>query len=256
MDGRKTVFAKAAAENGFLPLPDDKTEADIIYICSPNNPTGAVYNREQLGAWVSFALKKGALILFDSAYEAFVADDGLPRSIYSIPGAKRCAIEFCSLSKTAGFTGTRCGYTVVPKELECDGHSLNKLWLRRQTTKFNGVSYVIQRAAAAVFSTDGQKQIKENIAYYRRNAKVITQALDELGIWYTGGKNSPYIWLKCPNDMDSWSFFDLLLTEVNIVGTPGAGFGENGEGFFRLTAFSNYENTCDAMNRLKERFKK
>ena len=255
MDGRKTVFAKAAAENGFLPLPDDKTEADIIYICSPNNPTGAVYNREQLGAWVSFALKKGALILFDSAYEAFVADDGLPRSIYSIPGAKRCAIEFCSLSKTAGFTGTRCGYTVVPKELECDGHSLNKLWLRRQTTKFNGVSYVIQRAAAAVFSTDGQKQIKENIAYYRRNAKVITQALDELGIWYTGGKNSPYIWLKCPNDMDSRSFFDLLLTEVNIVGTPGAGFGENGEGFFRLTAFSNYENTCEAMNRLKERFK-
>lgn len=256
MDGRKTVFAKAAAENGFLPLPDDKTEADIIYICSPNNPTGAVYNREQLGAWVSFALKKGALILFDSAYEAFVADDGFPRSIYSIPGAKRCAIEFCSLSKTAGFTGTRCGYTVVPKELECDGHSLNKLWLRRQTTKFNGVSYVIQRAAAAVFSTDGQKQIKENIAYYRRNAKVITQALDELGIWYTGGKNSPYIWLKCPNDMDSWSFFDLLLTEVNIVGTPGAGFGENGESFFRLTAFSNYENTCEAMNRLKERFKK
>lgn len=251
MDGRKIVFASASKKNDFLAMPDAATEADIIYLCSPNNPTGAVYSREQLGAWISFALKKKALILFDSAYEAFISDDSLPGSIYSIPGAKKCAIEFCSLSKTAGFTGTRCGYTIVPKELKLDGALLNKLWLRRQTTKFNGVSYVIQRAAAAALSSDGLRQIKENIAYYRRNAKVITQALDNLGIYYTGGKNSPYIWLRCPNDMNSWEFFDLLLSKANVVGTPGAGFGKNGEKYFRLTAFSDYANTCEAMKRLK-----
>lgn len=251
MDGRKIIFAAANEENGFLPMPSENTAADIIYLCSPNNPTGAVYNKEQLKAWVDFAIEHGSVILFDSAYEAFVCEPGLPRSIYEIEGAKSCAIEFCSLSKTAGFTGTRCGYTVVPKSLVCGETMLNKLWLRRQTTKFNGVSYVVQRAAAAVFSDEGQRQIKENIGYYRKNAEIITAALDELGIWYTGGKNSPYIWLKCPNEMDSWTFFDYLLNELGIAGTPGAGFGENGEGFFRLTAFSDCENTSEAMERLK-----
>ena len=256
MDGRKIVFADANEKNGFLPLPDDKTDADIIYICSPNNPTGAVYDREGLTKWVDFAKKHGSVILFDAAYEAFVADKELPRSIYEIDGAKECAIEFCSLSKTAGFTGTRCGYTVVPEELIFGGHSLNKFWLRRQTTKFNGVSYIVQRAAEAVFSDEGQKQIIENINYYRENARTITSAFDELGITYFGGKNSPYIWMKCPDGMDSWTFFDRLLTDAGVVGTPGAGFGENGEGFFRLTSFSNNENTTEAMERFKILIKK
>ena len=256
MDGRKIVFADANEKNGFLPLPDDKTDADIIYICSPNNPTGAVYDREGLTKWVDFAKKHGSVILFDAAYEAFVADKDLPRSIYEIEGAKECAIEFCSLSKTAGFTGTRCGYTVVPEELIFGGHSLNKFWLSRQTTKFNGVSYIVQRAAEAVFSDEGQKQIIENINYYRENARIITSAFDELGITYFGGKNSPYIWMKCPDGMDSWTFFDRLLTDAGVVGTPGAGFGENGEGFFRLTSFSNHENTTEAMERFKILIKK
>lgn len=256
MDGRKIVFADANEKNGFLPLPNDKTDADIIYICSPNNPTGAVYDREVLTKWVDFAKKHGSVILFDAAYEAFVADKELPRSIYEIEGAKECAIEFCSLSKTAGFTGTRCGYTVVPEELIFGGHSLNKFWLRRQTTKFNGVSYIVQRAAEAVFSDEGQKQIIENINYYRENARIITSAFDELGITYFGGKNSPYIWMKCPDGMDSWTFFDRLLTDAGVVGTPGAGFGENGEGFFRLTSFSNHENTTEAMERFKILIKK
>ena len=256
MDGRKIVFADANEKNGFLPIPDDKTDADIIYICSPNNPTGAVYDREGLTKWVDFAKKHGSVILFDAAYEAFVADKDLPRSIYEIEGAKECAIEFCSLSKTAGFTGTRCGYTVVPEELIFGGHSLNKFWLRRQTTKFNGVSYIVQRAAEAVFSDEGQKQIIENINYYRENARIITSAFDELGITYFGGKNSPYIWMKCPDGMDSWTFFDRLLTDAGVVGTPGAGFGENGEGFFRLTSFSNHENTTEAMERFKILIKK
>lgn len=256
MDGRKIVFADANEKNGFLPLPDDKTDADIIYICSPNNPTGAVYDREGLTKWVDFAKKHCSVILFDAAYEAFVADKELPRSIFEIEGAKECAIEFCSLSKTAGFTGTRCGYTVVPEELIFGGHSLNKFWLRRQTTKFNGVSYIVQRAAEAVFSDEGQKQIIENINYYRENARIITSAFDELGITYFGGKNSPYIWMKCPDGMDSWTFFDRLLTDAGVVGTPGAGFGENGEGFFRLTSFSNHENTTEAMERFKILIKK
>ena len=256
MDGRKIVFADANEKNGFLPLPDDKIDADIIYICSPNNPTGAVYDREGLTKWVDFAMKHGSVILFDAAYEAFVADKELPRSIYEIDGAKECAIEFCSLSKTAGFTGTRCGYTVVPEELIFGGHSLNKFWLRRQTTKFNGVSYIVQRAAEAVFSDEGQKQIIENINYYRENARIITSAFDELGITYFGGKNSPYIWMKCPDGMDSWTFFDRLLNDAGVVGTPGSGFGENGEGFFRLTSFSNHENTTEAMERFKILIKK
>lgn len=250
MDGRKIVFSDANESNSFLPLPDDSLEADIIYLCSPNNPTGAVYSKEQLKQWVDYANEHNALILFDAAYESFIADDELPRSIFEIENAETCAIEFCSLSKTAGFTGTRCGYTVVPKELNFDSMSINKMWLRRQTTKFNGVSYIVQRGAQAVFSHEGRKQIKENISYYRKNAEIITKTLDELNIWYTGGKNSPYIWLRCPNGMKSWDFFDYLLNKVGIVGTPGEGFGENGDRYFRLTAFSSYENTVKAMERL------
>lgn len=252
MDGRTILYADANESNGFLPLPDGKVEADIIYLCSPNNPTGAVYNRAQLKQWVDYANGRGAVILFDAAYEAFVKDNSLPRSIFEIEGAKTCAIEFCSFSKTAGFTGTRCGYTVIPNALERDGVRLNKLWLRRQTTKFNGVAYIVQKGAAEVFTEAGLAQITANIDDYRRNAKVITDTLDELGIWYTGGENSPYIWLKCPNGMKSWDFFDFLLEKANVVGTPGEGFGANGEGFFRLTAFNNYENTVEAMARFKK----
>ena len=251
MAGRKIEYINATEQNGFLPMPDSSIDADIIYICSPNNPTGAAYTKKQLKKWVDFAIDSKAIILFDAAYEAFITDDNLAKSIFQIDGAKKCAIEFCSLSKTAGFTGTRCGYTVVPMELEFDGVQLNKLWLRRQTTKFNGVPYITQCGAAAVFTEQGKAQIKETIDYYRKNAQVMTNAMEEMGIWYTGGKNSPYVWLKCPNNMKSWDFFDLLLNEISVVGTPGAGFGQNGEGFFRLTAFGNHENTIEAMNRLK-----
>lgn len=251
MIGRNVKFMNASEENGFLPLPDDSVKADIIYLCSPNNPTGAVYTKEQLEKWVAYALKNNAVILFDSAYEAFVQDKKLPRSIYEIADAKKCAIEFCSFSKTAGFTGTRCGYTVVPSELVFEGKSLNKMWLRRQTTKFNGVPYIVQKGAAAVFTPDGRAQIKENIDYYLGNAKIMADTLKELGIWFVGGENSPYIWLKCPNNMKSWDFFDYLLDNIQVVGTPGSGFGTNGEGFFRLTAFGSRENTKKAMERLK-----
>lgn len=256
MAGREVIFMDANADNGFLAMPDASVHADIIYLCSPNNPTGAVYNKEQLKAWVDYANANHAVILFDAAYEVFVADASLPKSIYEVEGARSCAIEFCSFSKTAGFTGTRCGYTVVPMELEQDGQSLNKLWLRRQTTKFNGVPYVVQRGAEAVFTEEGQKQIHEAIAYYKENAKIIADALDELGIWYTGGINSPYIWLQCPNGMGSWEFFDFLLEQANVVGTPGAGFGNNGEGFFRLTAFGDRDNTKEAVERIKAALKK
>lgn len=252
MAGREITFINGKVENNFLPLPDDTVKGDIIYICSPNNPTGAVYTKEQLKLWVDRALETDAVILFDSAYEAFIQDDSLPTSIYQIPGSKRCAIEFCSLSKTAGFTGTRCGYTIVPKELIRDNVSLNKLWLRRQTTKFNGVPYIVQRGAEAVFTELGFAQIKENIEYYLKNARILTDTLTELGIWFTGGTNSPYIWLKCPDKMSSWEFFDLLLNEYNIVGTPGVGFGKNGEGFFRLTAFGDRQNVIKAMDRIKK----
>lgn len=252
MAGRKILYMNANAENGFLPLPDPSVKADILYLCSPNNPTGAVYNREQLKAWVDYALDCGAVLLFDAAYECFIHDPALPRSIYEIEGAKRCAIEFCSFSKTAGFTGTRCGYTVVPEELCFDGASLNKFWLRRQTTKFNGVPYIVQRGAAAVFTPEGQKQIHANIEYYMENARVIASAMEKLGIWFTGGKNSPYIWLQCPGGRSSWEYFDYLLEEKNLVGTPGAGFGKNGEGFFRLTAFGSQEATKEAVRRLSE----
>lgn len=255
MDGRPVVFMNANEENLFLPLPDKSVKADIIYLCSPNNPTGAVYSKAQLTQWVNYALENKAIILFDAAYEAFVNDPELPTSIYEIAGAEKCAIEFSSLSKTAGFTGTRCGYTVVPAALTVGDIKLQNLWLRRQTTKFNGVSYLVQRGAAAVFTKEGMAQAHAAIDYYRENAKIICAALDELEIWYTGGKNSPYVWLKCPNNMKSWDFFDLLLEQANVVGTPGAGFGANGEGFFRLTAFGDRDNTIEAMERIKKLLK-
>ena len=251
MAGRKIVYINGNVENDFLPLPDKSIHADIIYLCSPNNPTGAVYTKEQLQLWVNYALENDAVILFDSAYEIFVQGETLPSSIYQIEGAKECAIEFCSLSKTAGFTGLRCGYTVIPQKLIRGGERLNKLWLRRQTTKFNGVPYIVQRGAEAVFTTDGLLQVKANIEYYMTNANLMVSALRELGVWFTGGKNSPYIWLKCPNNMTSWEFFDELLMKANVVGTPGAGFGMNGEGFFRLSAFGNRENVSAAMLRMK-----
>ena len=250
MAGRKIVYIDANEDNNFLPLPDYSVSADLIYICSPNNPTGAAYNREQLAKWVDYALKNGAIILFDSAYESFIDDNNLPKSIYEIENAKKCSVEFCSLSKTAGFTGTRCGYTIVPNELNFGGMNLNKMWLRRQTTKYNGVPYIVQKGAEAVFSELGQKQIQENLNYYKQNAKVISNTLDKLNIKYTGGKNSPYIWLKCPNNMNSWDFFDLLLTKIGVVGTPGKGFGKNGENWFRLTSFNTFEKTQEAMERL------
>lgn len=251
MSGRKIVYAMSSEENGFLPLPAPEYRADIIYLCSPNNPTGAVYDREGLTKWVRFAQENNAILLFDAAYECFVTGD-LPHSIYEIPGARDVAIEFCSFSKKAGFTGTRCGYTIVPDTLKREDASLNKMWLRRQTTKFNGVSYITQRGAEAVFTEAGEREIEENLQYYRDNAAIITETMDRLHIYYTGGKNSPYIWLKCPGDMDSWSFFDKLLNEAYVVGTPGAGFGKSGEKFFRLTAFSTHENTREAMARFEK----
>ena len=250
MAGRRIVYASSNRENHFLAMPDESVKADIIYLCSPNNPTGAAYSAEQLKEWVAYALKNDAVILYDAAYEAFITDDS-PRSIFAIDGARECAIELCSLSKTAGFTGTRCGYTLIPKELKRDGHSLHALWYRRQATKFNGVSWPVQCAAAAVFSDEGLLQIQDNLNYYRRNAKVIATALDELGIYYTGGKNSPYIWMQCPGGMGSWQFFDYLLQNAAVVGTPGEGFGNNGKGFFRLTSFGSYEKTIEAVERIK-----
>ena len=253
MAGRKVVYIDANADNNFLPLPDKSIKADIIYICSPNNPTGAVYNKEQLKAWVDYAKENKSVILFDAAYECFITDEELPRSIFEIEGAKSCAIEFCSFSKMAGFTGTRCGWTVVPKELE--NGLLNKMWLRRQTTKFNGVPYIVQRGAEAVFSEVGQKEIQENLNYYKENAKIISDVLKKHNIWHIGGQHSPYIWLKCPNNMKSWEFFDYLLENIQVVGTPGSGFGRNGEGYFRLTSFGSRENTKEAVVRMDKLFK-
>ena len=254
MAGRKVVFLEANEENDFLPMPG-KMQADIIYLCSPNNPTGAVYTRSQLEQWVAYALDHGSVILFDAAYEAFITDPDLPSSIYQIPGAKSCAIEFCSLSKTAGFTGTRCGYTVVPAELIREGVSLRKWWLRRQTTKFNGVSYIVQRGAEAVFSPTGQEQIQESLKVYRENARILRTALEKQGVACWGGIHSPYIWLKCPDGMDSWQYFDALLHRCQLVGTPGCGFGSCGEGYFRLTAFNTIENTRRAVERLENFYK-
>ena len=250
MAGRPIRYLPATADNGFLPMPGADTAGDIVYLCSPNNPTGATYTREQLKVWVDWANAHDAVILFDAAYECFVTEPGLARSIYEVEGAETCAIEVCSFSKIAGFTGTRCGYTIVPEALLREGMSLNKMWLRRQTTKFNGVAYIVQRAAAAVFSPEGMEQIHQNLDYYRRNAAVIGAALEEAGVWYCGGKNSPYLWLKCPDGMTSWQFFDWLLDTAHVVGTPGEGFGACGEGYFRLTAFGDAERTKEAAARI------
>lgn len=250
--GREIIHLASGKENGFLPVPDENTRADIIYICSPNNPTGAVFSRSQLQKWVDFANKNGSVILFDAAYEAYIEDESLPHSIFELEGAKTCAIEICSLSKTAGFTGTRLGYTVIPKALERNGMNLNDMWVRNRTTKTNGVSYILQKGGAAVFTPEGQRQIRENINIYKNNAKVIMEALDKLGIWYCGGKNAPYIWLQCPNGMGSWEFFDYLLNEIQVVGTPGQGFGACGEGYFRFSTFGSPEDTKEAARRLSE----
>ena len=251
MAGRTIRYMAATAENGFLPMPGEDTEGDIVYLCSPNNPTGATYSVEQLKVWVDWAKAHDALILFDAAYECFVTEPGLARSIYEVEGANEVAVEVCSFSNIAGFTGTRCGYTVVPQAIVKENQSLNKMWLRRQTTKFNGVAYVVQRGAEAVFTEQGMKEIQDNLNYYRTNAAVIARALEECGVWYCGGKNSPYIWLKCPGGMDSWQFFDWLLANAGVVGTPGAGFGACGEGYFRLTAFGDAERTREAADRIK-----
>lgn len=256
MSGNNVVFVDSNEENGFAAMPDKSIKADLIYLCSPNNPTGSVYNAAQLKEWVDYALENNAVVIFDAAYEAFITENDIPRSIYCIEGAKKCAVEICSLSKTAGFTGTRCGYTVVPEELiqkDSEGNDvkLADIWGRRQGSKFNGVSYPVQRGAEAVFTPLGQEQTREAIRYYQQNARTIAKTCDELGIKYTGGINSPYIWLKCPDGMGSWDFFDYLLNEIQVVGTPGAGFGKNGEGWFRLTAFGTHEATEEAMERLK-----
>ena len=261
MSGKEIIYASSNEENGFAAMPDDSVDCDIIYLCSPNNPTGSVYTKEQLKVWVDYAIGKNAIIIFDSAYEAFIRDKSLVRSIFTVDGARKCAIEICSLSKTAGFTGTRCGYTVIPKELEAvtesgENVSVAKIWSRRQGSKFNGVSYPVQRAAEAVFTEGGQKQTHADIDYYMENARIMSETCEELGIKYTGGKNSPYIWLKCPNGMGSWEFFDYLLHEIQVVGTPGEGFGPNGKGWFRLTAFGTKENTVEAMERFKKLLKK
>ena len=249
MAGREIIHLPSGPEDHFLPLPRHDLDADLVYLCSPNNPTGAAYDREQLTRWVNWANSRGAVILFDAAYEAFIEED-LPHSIFEIPGAETCAIEICSLSKTAGFTGTRLGYTVIPKELERCGLSLNAICVRNCTTKTNGGSYILQHGGAAVFTDEGQKQIHDNIRIYKQNAKVLMAALDKAGIRYWGGKNAPYIWMQCPNGMGSWEFFDKLLNEIQVVGTPGEGFGACGEGFFRFSTFGDPADTREAADRL------
>lgn len=258
MAGREIEYLPCTAANGFVPsLPEGKP--DIIYLCYPNNPTGTTLTREQLGKWVDYALKHNALILYDSAYEIFITEADVPHSIYEIEGARRCAIEFRSFSKTAGFTGMRCGYTVVPHELtglDADGKpvSLHSLWLRRQTTKFNGASYPIQCAAAAIYTPEGRRQIMESVNYYLDNARILREGVEAAGLQCEGGVNAPYVWVKAPDGMGSWAFFDKLLAECAVACTPGAGFGPSGEGYVRLTAFNTRENTLEAMKRLTEKF--
>lgn len=252
MSGHKVKFIAGNRENGFLPMPDGiERRPYVIYLCSPNNPTGAVYGRDALKKWIDFANETGSLIIFDSAYEAFISGD-YPHSVYEIEDAKTCAVEICSFSKTAGFTGTRCAWSVFPDELTVGENKLSFLWSRRQATKFNGVPYVVQRAAEAALSDEGQKQCRESIAYYMENARIIAEVLKEKGIYFTGGENSPYLWLECPNGMTSWEFFDFLLEKAQIVGTPGAGFGDAGEGYFRLTSFGSRESTLKAAERLRK----
>lgn len=255
MAGRKIVHLPSDCSNGFLPEPDPSSEADLLYICSPNNPTGAVFDRAQLQKWVDYANAHGSIILFDAAYEAFIEQPGLPHSIFEIEGAKTCAIEICSLSKTAGFTGTRLGYTVIPKKLVRGGMNMNDMWVRNRTTKTNGVSYIIQKGGAAVFTPEGQREIHQNIQLYKQNAKMLMQTLDALNVWYCGGKNAPYIWMKCPDGLGSWDFFDLLLNRIQVIGTPGEGFGACGEGYFRFSTFGSPEDTQEAAKRLYELLK-
>ncbi len=249
--GRKYHFLAAKEESRFQPLPDECLGGDLIYLCSPNNPTGAVMDHETLQKWVDYANRRRAVILFDAAYEAFISDPSLPRSIYEVPGARTCAIEICSFSKTAGFTGTRLGYTVIPKELERDSMNLREMWIRNRTTKTNGVSCIIQKGGLAVFTEEGQKQIQENIQVYQKNAEMFMHVLDVLNVSYTGGKNAPYIWMRCPEGKSSWEFFDELLEKVQIVATPGSGFGQAGEGYIRFSMFGSPKDTEEAANRLR-----
>ena len=246
------IYMPCTAANGYAPeLP--KEEPDVIYLCFPNNPTGATITKDQLQQWVDYANKIGAVIIYDAAYEAYISEENVPHSIYECEGARECAVEIRSFSKNAGFTGTRLGFTVIPKDIkDSDGNSLHSLWARRHGTKFNGAPYIIQRAGEAVYSEEGQRETKEQIAYYMNNAKVILEGLKSAGYTVSGGVNAPYIWLKTPDGMSSWEFFDYLLKEANVVGTPGSGFGPSGEGHFRLTAFGSYENTVEAIERIKK----
>lgn len=252
MSGRRVSFLAGSRENGFLPMPDPQTHADIIYLCSPNNPTGAVYSREQLRVWVDYALAQGAVLLFDAAYESYIRDPALPHSIFEIEGAEKCAIEINSLSKMAGFTGVRCGWTVVPHTLILDGASLHDMWFRRMSTKYNGTSYIIQKAAAKVFTPEGQAAVHEDIAYYMENARILKAALTEAGLWSTGGDNAPYVWFQAPDGLGSWEFFDKLLGTYGIAGTPGAGFGTAGEGYLRFSSFGTRETVTAAAELLRQ----
>jgi LL-diaminopimelate aminotransferase len=248
--GRPINRLTANRENGFLPMPDRDTRGDLIYLCSPNNPTGAAYTRSQLQEWIRFANDTGALILFDAAYESFIEDPSVPHSIFELDGARTCAIEICSLSKTAGFTGTRLGYSIIPRELSRSGKNLHEMWFSNRSVRTNGVSYLLQRGAEAVFTPEGQAETRQQIEYYKENASVLMQTLDRLGLWYTGGKNSPYLWFECPRGMGSWQFFDYLLENIQVVGTPGVGFGASGEGFFRFSIFGSHADMKTASDRL------
>ncbi|MCR5418597.1 MAG: LL-diaminopimelate aminotransferase [Lachnospiraceae bacterium] len=247
----KVVYMPCTKENDFVPqIPKEKV--DLIYLCFPNNPTGAVITKDRLQEWVDYANKNGSIILYDAAYEAFISEENVPHSIYECEGARNCAIEFRSFSKTAGFTGLRLGYTVIPKDLEAGGEKLHPLWARRHGTKYNGAPYIVQRAGEAIYTPEGRAEVKEQIAYYMENAKIILSGLSDAGYEVYGGVNAPYIWLKAPNDMTSWEFFDLLLTKANVVGTPGSGFGPSGEHYFRLTAFGDREATKEAIERIRQ----
>lgn len=252
--GRRIVRLESGKDDGFAPWPDPALEADLIYLCSPSNPTGAHFTRDKLKAWVDFANARGAVILFDAAYEAFISDENVAHSIFEVEGARTCAIEICSLSKTAGFTGTRLGYTVIPFDLKRSGMRLADMWVRNRTTKTNGVSFIVQKGAAAVFTPEGRRQVERNIEVYKANARVITETLDAAGVWYCGGVNAPYVWMECPRGMGSWEFFDYLLENAQVVGTPGVGFGPCGEGYFRLSSFGSPDDTVEAMRRMRQLF--
>ena len=255
MNGMKIEFANAVEQNNFLPEPDFNKKVDIIYVCSPNNPTGAAYAKNQMKKWIDYANLCRAVILYDAAYESFIEDDNFCRSIFEIPESKTCAIEFKSFSKSAGFTGMRCGYSIVPKDLKRENVSLNYLWTRRHSTKFNGVPYIIQRAAEASLSDAGKKECQKAIKYYKENAQMLAKVFKQLSIKFFGGLNSPYLWIKCPNNMNSWEFFDYLLQNLNIIGTPGSGFGKNGENYFRFSCFASREDVQKACSRLVKFFK-